>query len=389
MAERDTERMREALEEVTRLLRAERNSLVESSTLPIGDMSTLDELTRPAVEELDAALSAADAALAAPTEGDGAGEDAYTAQRAAELAARGALRMVAKVLRDTAGDTRAEPDPRAAAVADGLIGVAEAIEEDLEKFVGDIVNSGGLKIALAETARASLSPPVDVGLKRALSGPRPGWATDADVLLSYVNGRDGYYFESGGMVDVGVAREAINLALGTRAQVIPAVDVEGLVERATELLAQGFEAQGNKAAAFTLRNGGPVGTAFEAAHGAVLHALSALHQQPARTEGEEPIAWRWRHMYPDQENRGWRIRQTPIYPCAPSVTDVGIEVQPLYAHPAALSQPQGMQKALEEAARALLGRVDRHVYEIAEPLFLEEREALRAALASSTGNKDG
>jgi hypothetical protein len=110
----------------------------------------------------------------------------------------------------------------------------------------------------------------------------------------------------------------------------PPVDVEGLVER----LERAGASQRHAANILLAPS--------------VLNEIIAALRQPALPEGEEaqPIAWRWRYMYPDRGDRDWRVRQTPIEPCEPSAALVGIEVQPLYAHPPALSQPPGMRTAL-------------------------------------------
>jgi hypothetical protein len=43
----------------------------------------------------------------------------------------------------------------------------------------------------------------------------------------------------------------------------------------------------------------------------------------------EPVAWRWRYL-----GSGWTVRQSPISAQEPRQGFVGIEVEPLYAHPA-------------------------------------------------------
>jgi hypothetical protein len=58
---------------------------------------------------------------------------------------------------------------------------------------------------------------------------------------------------------------------------------------------------------------------------------------------------------------------------------VGVRIARLSAEP----------EAVTLTATALLNRVDRHVYECAEPLFLDEREALRAALTNVSSRVTG
>lgn len=60
------QRLEDALREGVRLVRADRESLVESHTMPFGDLKTLDEDAKDFVAAYDAFLAAARAALKEP-----------------------------------------------------------------------------------------------------------------------------------------------------------------------------------------------------------------------------------------------------------------------------------------------------------------------------------
>lgn len=59
----------------------------------------------------------------------------------AEAAARASFRLTASTLRDTAADIREDRNHGAEAAAAALIGCAEAIDENLESMVADVVRA--------------------------------------------------------------------------------------------------------------------------------------------------------------------------------------------------------------------------------------------------------
>lgn len=67
------------------------------------------------------------------------------------------------------------------------------------------------------------------------------------------------------------------------------------------------------------------------------------------TEGvghEQPVAWRWRYVYPGLPVH-WTVRQTPIEPRPATEGLVAIEAEPLFLRTA---QNTGRDEVLEEAA---------------------------------------
>lgn len=68
----------------------------------------------------------------------------------------------------------------------------------------------------------------------------------------------------------------------------------------------------------------------------------ALSPPPVVEEAGEsqPVAWRWRYMYPEGNPAGnWIARQRPIAAAPPSEGFVGVEVEPLYAAPPVAPTP--------------------------------------------------
>lgn len=95
-----------------------------------------------------------------------------------------------------------------------------------------------LKARREGRAEEAPTPLADVGVGELveLRGARPKWATDADVLLAAANGRDGYDFETNGMVDVDLARDAINRVLTALSPPPVAEGDRGVVEQWAERL---------------------------------------------------------------------------------------------------------------------------------------------------------